>query len=76
MEIDDDGALRRVVLPRWGNADGGEYAEHVFTVSFAGEVAVATGGGGRQLLPRSLEASWSAGPGVFFRATLDGVRWR
>ncbi|KAE8766062.1 hypothetical protein GB883_00005 [Georgenia thermotolerans] len=65
-----------MTAPRWGNPVGDGYAEHLFTVTFEDEVTVATDGGGRVTVPRSFEASWPAGPGVFFRATLDGVRWR
>ncbi|TRW46105.1 DUF6544 family protein [Georgenia yuyongxinii] len=73
VEVDDDGAVRRIALPRWGDPSGDGFAERQFTVTFDGELPVVVDGG-VVVLPRSLEAGWDTGIGVFFRATLDGAR--
>ena len=71
IRVDEVGALRTVSLPRWGNPDGGAFAEHRFGVDFADEVTF-----GGITMPRTLRAGWwhgtpRAAAGEFFRATID-----
>ena len=37
IEVDDRGAVRSLWLPRWGNPDGGAFAEHPFGGELGGE---------------------------------------
>jgi hypothetical protein len=76
IEVDERGALRSLWLPRWGNPDGGAFAEHPFGVEFAHE-AMSDG----FAIPTTLRAGWGYGTdawpdGVFFRATIDAARYR
>jgi hypothetical protein len=76
VEVDDDGALRSVWLPRWGDAGGGAYAEQPFGVELDGE---ATFDG--YTIPTRLRAGWGYGTdgwddGVFVRATIDRADYR
>lgn len=73
--VDEQGALRSVWLPRWGNPDGGAFAEHPFGVEF-GDPAVFDG----YRIPTALRAGWASGSdaspeGVFFRATIVAARY-
>ncbi len=74
VEVDHDGALRSVSLPRWGDPDGEGHREEIFGVAMDGSLRV-----GGQVLPTELRASWWFGSdrqadGEFFRATLDSVQ--
>lgn len=71
VEVDDDGALRRISLPRWGDPAGDGFGDHRFSVDLDGVLTVRSGAGAF-VLPRSIEAGWDD-VGVFFRATLDGA---
>jgi Family of unknown function (DUF6544) len=73
--VNERGALRSVWLPRWGNPDGGAFAEHRFGVEF-GSPAMFDG----YRIPTVLRAGWGYGSdawpeGVFFRATIDAARY-
>jgi hypothetical protein len=73
--VDERGALRSVWLPRWGNPDGGAFAEHPFGVEF-GDPAMFDG----YLIPTALQAGWGYGRDgwpdeVFFRVTIDAARY-
>lgn len=75
IEIDDEGALRSLSLPRWANPDKGAFRLHTFGVFCDG---AHTAGG--YTLPRTFRAGWWPGTpqwaaGEFFRATLDDVRF-
>jgi hypothetical protein len=76
IEVDERGAVRSLWLPRWGNPDGGTFAEQ----PFGGELgAEATFDG--YTIPTTLRAGWGyrtdAWPeGIFFRATIDTASWR
>jgi hypothetical protein len=74
--VDDGGALRSVWLPRWGNPDGGAFAEHPFGVEFDNPTVF---DGYR--IPTELRAGWGYGSegwpdDVSFLATLDTARYR
>ncbi|MBN2623403.1 MAG: hypothetical protein JXA83_08550 [Acidimicrobiales bacterium] len=74
VEVDDQGALRSVRVPRWGNPEGGSCAVHPFGVEFDGEVTV-----DGVTVPAHMRAGWAFGTdrwddSVFFRATVDAVR--
>lgn len=76
VEIDDEGALRTVSLPRWGDPDGQGYREVPFGVSF-GDPTRHDG----IAVPMTLTAGWWWGEPdwtdrTFFRATVDDVAWR
>lgn len=73
VRIDDEGALRSVSLPRWGNPDRKAHREVTFGVEMGGELRA-----GGQVVPTSLNAGWWFGTdrwaeGEFFRATIDAV---
>lgn len=73
IEVDDEGVLRSVALPRWGNPDKGPHREHVFGVLLDGERDV-----GGQRLPAGLRAGWWLGSdrwdeGEFFRCSIDAA---
>jgi hypothetical protein len=75
IDVDAPGALRSVWLPRWGNPDGGTFAEHPFGVEF-GDPAVFDG----YRIPTVLRAGWAYGSDawperVFFRATIVAARY-
>lgn len=75
IDVDERGALRSVLLPRWGNPDGGAFAEHPFGVEF-GDPAVFDG----YRIPTVVRAGWAYGSdawpeGVFFRATIVAARY-
>jgi hypothetical protein len=76
IEVDERGALRSLGLLRWGNPDGGAFAEHPFGVEL-GDEAMSDG----YTIPTTLRAGWGYGTdawpdGVFFRATIDAARYR
>ena len=71
IEVDEDGALRSVTLPRWGNPDKGPYQDHIFGVAFDRE-RTADG----YTVPATLRAGWWYGTerwaeGEFFRCEFD-----
>ena len=75
IDVDERGALRSVLLPRWGNPDGGAFAEHPFGVEF-GDPAVFDG----YRIPTVVRAGWAYGSdawpeGVFIRATIVAARY-
>jgi hypothetical protein len=64
-----DGRLEQVSMRRWGNPDGGAFAEHTFQVTFDTDLRV---GGLR--VPDGIRAAWLAEDGErreFFRAVVD-----
>ena len=76
IEVDDRGALCSLWLPRWGNPEGGVFAEHRFGVTFADEINL-----DGYTIPTTLCAGWGLGTdtwpsGVFFRATIDRARFQ
>ncbi len=75
IDVADDGALRTVSLPRWGNPDKGRFKLHTFGVICDGEF---TADG--YTLPGRIKAGWWLGTpeweqGEFFRATIDQARF-
>lgn len=71
VHIDDEGQLRTITLPRWGNPGNSPFAEHTFGVELDGE---ATFDG--YTIPTRLRAGWwygtgRWGEGEFFRATIE-----
>ena len=75
INVDDDGTLRSVSLPRWAKPDKEPFQLHTFGVFCDGEFS--TGG---YTLPRHFSAGWWPGTpkweqGEFFRATLDDARF-
>ena len=75
IDVDERGALRSVWLSRWGNPDGGAFAEHPFGVEF-GDSAGFDG----YRIPTALRAGWASGSDtsheeVFFRATIVAARY-
>lgn len=76
IEVDEQGALRSLWQPRWGNPGGRGFAEHPFGVELADESRF-----DGYTIPTTLRAGWGYGTdawpdGVFFRATIDGARYR
>jgi hypothetical protein len=76
IDVDDRGALRSLWLPRWGNPEGGGFAEQPFGVEFADEAPF-----DGYAIPTTLLAGWGYGTntwpdGGFFRATIDAARYR
>ena len=76
IEVDDRGAVCSLWLPRWGNADGGAFAEHPFGGELGGE---ATYEG--YTIPTTLRVGWGHGTdawpnGVFFRAMIETAQYR
>jgi hypothetical protein len=68
--IDNEGRLRTVTLPRWGNPDKKPHHEHVFGVEMSNERSF-----GGYLIPATLRAGWWYGSdrwsdGEFYRAEL------
>ncbi len=75
IDVGDDGALKTVLLPRWGNPDKGPFQLHTFGVMCDGEFSA-----GGYILPLHMRAGWWLGTpeweqGEFFRATIDGARF-
>lgn len=75
IDVDDNGILKSVVLPRWAKPDKEPYQLHTFGVICDGEFS--TGG---YTLSRHFSAGWWPGTpkweqGEFFRATLDEARF-
>ena len=75
IEVDDRGAVRSLWLPRWGNPDGGAFAEHPFGGELGGE---ATYEG--YTIPTTMRVGWGYGTdawpnGIFFRAAIDVARY-
>jgi hypothetical protein len=79
VTVDDEGRLRSVSLPRWGDPDRSGYAERSFVVDFDGEDTF-----DGYTVPIGVQAGWDSGSpgaaagdgGVFFRATIDGANFR
>ncbi len=73
LRFDDDGRLRELSLPRWGDPDGTGFREETFGVVFDGEQRF-----GDIVLPASFTAGWWPGTarwqeGMFFRCTIDAA---
>jgi hypothetical protein len=73
ITVDDDGCLRSVHLPRWGNPDKGPYAEHTFGV-FVDQHHTFDG----YRVPAELRAGWWPGTdrwadGEFYRCTITAA---
>jgi hypothetical protein len=76
LEVDAEGRLRRESYPRWGGPDDARHREHAFGVVFEGEAVF-----GGYTIPSALRAGWWFATerwpeGEFFRATIDGARFR
>jgi hypothetical protein len=77
LEVDEAGMLRSAVLPRWGDAGGGDYRERSFRVAFEGERRF-----GPYTIPSVLRAGWTElgedgwPEDEFFRATIDSASFR
>jgi hypothetical protein len=69
IRVAPDGALRSVVMQRWGRPFGRRYAEHGFEVTFSSEFLV-----DGIAVPDGMTAAWIAPDGrrrEFFRAAID-----
>ena len=76
IRVDPDGRLRELSMQRWGDPDGTGYGRHPFGVAFSEEADLA---GVR--VATVLRAGWAWGTdrqaeGEFFRARIEGVRFR
>ena len=75
ITVTASGALRELVLTRWGNPASTSYAEHIFGAAFEDEVTF-----GGVTLPREVTAGWHYGTarwpeGQFIRYSIDDARY-
>lgn len=76
VTVDESGALRELMMRRWGSIGGQPFAEHVFGASFEGEV-----NGDGFTVPSRVTAGWHHGTdrwgeGQFIRYEIDSIVYR
>lgn len=76
LEIESDGRLASMVMPRWGNPDGGAFGTHAF-----GGVVEREGTFDGFTIPTRVRAGWHFGSarwneGEFFRVTIEAASFR